>query len=70
MLSDKGWVRALKGHVDDFAKLEFKQGDKLKRAIKASTTDKLLAARHQRQDLHAGSVACCPAGAGRASRCG
>ena len=42
VLSDKGWVRALKGHVDDFAKLEFKQGDKLKRAIKASTTDKLL----------------------------
>jgi topoisomerase-4 subunit A len=42
VLSDKGWVRALKGHVDDFAKLEFKQGDKLKRALKASTTDKLL----------------------------
>jgi topoisomerase-4 subunit A len=42
VLSDKGWVRALKGHVDDLAKLEFKQGDKLKRAIKASTTDKLL----------------------------
>ena len=57
VLSDKGWVRALKGHVDDFAKLEFKQGDKLKRAIKASTTDKLLAARHQRQDLHAGGFA-------------
>jgi topoisomerase-4 subunit A len=42
VLSDKGWVRALKGHVDDLSKLEFKQGDKLKRAIKASTTDKLL----------------------------
>jgi topoisomerase-4 subunit A len=42
VLSDKGWVRALKGHVDDLAKLEFKQGDKLRRAIKASTTDKLL----------------------------
>ena len=42
VLSEKGWVRALKGHVDDLAKLEFKQGDKLKRAIKASTTDKLL----------------------------
>ncbi|MTD93599.1 DNA topoisomerase IV subunit A [Hyphomicrobium sp. xq] len=42
VLSDKGWVRALKGHVDDLTKLEFKQGDKLKRAIKASTTDKLL----------------------------
>jgi topoisomerase-4 subunit A len=42
VLSDKGWVRALKGHVDDLSKLDFKQGDKLKRAVKASTTDKLL----------------------------
>jgi topoisomerase IV subunit A len=42
VLSDKGWVRALKGHVDDLGKLEFKQGDKLKRALKAHTTDKLL----------------------------
>ncbi|PPC87127.1 MAG: DNA topoisomerase IV subunit A [Hyphomicrobium sp.] len=42
ILSDKGWVRTLKGHQDDLAKLEFKQGDELKRAIKASTTDKLV----------------------------
>ena len=42
VLSEKGWVRALKGHQDDLAKVEFKQGDSLKRAIKASTTDKLL----------------------------
>lgn len=42
ILSDKGWVRALKGHVDDLSKLDFKQGDKLKRAVKAFTTDKLL----------------------------
>ena len=42
ILSDKGWVRAMKGHQDDLSKLEFKQGDGLKRAIKASTTDKLL----------------------------
>ena len=42
VLSEKGWVRALRGHVDDLGKLEFKQGDKLKRALKASTTDKLL----------------------------
>ena len=32
----------MKGHLDDLAKLEFKQGDALKRAVKASTTDKLL----------------------------
>ena len=42
ILSDKGWVRTLKGHQDDLAKLEFKQGDELKRAIKAFTTDKLV----------------------------
>jgi len=42
ILSDKGWIRALKGHLEDTSKLEFKQGDGLKRAVKASTTDKLL----------------------------
>ena len=42
ILSEKGWIRALKGHVEDLAKLEFKQGDGLKRAVKAQTTDKLL----------------------------
>lgn len=42
ILSEKGWVRALRGHVEDLSKLEFKQGDSLKRAVKASTTDKLL----------------------------
>ena len=42
ILSEKGWIRALKGHQDDLSKLEFKQGDALKRAIKASTTDKLI----------------------------
>jgi topoisomerase IV subunit A len=42
ILSEKGWIRAMKGHMDDLAKLEFKQGDQLLRAVKASTTDKLL----------------------------
>jgi len=42
ILSEKGWVRAMKGHQDDLSKLEFKQGDQLLRAVKASTTDKLL----------------------------
>ena len=42
ILSEKGWIRAMKGHLEDFAKLEFKQGDQLLRAVKASTTDKLL----------------------------
>jgi topoisomerase-4 subunit A len=42
ILSEKGWIRALKGHQDDLSKLDFKQGDGLKRAVKAYTTDKLL----------------------------
>jgi topoisomerase-4 subunit A len=42
ILSEKGWVRAMRGHVDDLSKLEFKQGDSLRRAVKAHTTDKLL----------------------------
>ena len=42
ILSEKGWIRALKGHQDDLSKLEFKQGDALKRAVKAQTTDKLI----------------------------
>jgi topoisomerase-4 subunit A len=43
ILSAKGWVRALKGHQDDFSKIDFKQGDSLKYAIKAQTTDRILA---------------------------
>jgi topoisomerase IV subunit A len=42
ILSEKGWIRAMRGHMDDFSKLEFKQGDQLLRAVKAHTTDKLL----------------------------
>ena len=42
VLSEKGWIRALKGHPDDLSKLEFKNGDGLKRVVRASTTDKLL----------------------------
>jgi topoisomerase-4 subunit A len=42
ILSEKGWIRALKGHQDDLSKLDFKQGDSLKRAVKAQTTDKLV----------------------------
>ncbi len=42
ILSDKGWIRTMKGHQDDLSKLDFKQGDGLKRALKASTTDKIL----------------------------
>jgi topoisomerase-4 subunit A len=42
VLSDKGWIRALKGHVADLGTLQFKGDDKLKLAFFAETTSKLL----------------------------
>ncbi|MEO1038020.1 MAG: DNA topoisomerase IV subunit A [Pseudomonadota bacterium] len=42
VLSDKGWVRALKGHVDDLSTLKHKDGDETLFAVKAETTDKLV----------------------------
>ncbi len=42
ILSEKGWIRAMKGHQDDLSKLDFKQGDALKQSVKAMTTDKLI----------------------------
>ena len=40
--SEKGWIRAAKGHLDDISGLKFKDGDKLKFWLHAETTDKLL----------------------------
>jgi topoisomerase-4 subunit A len=42
ILSEKGWIRALKGHVDDLSTLKFKEGDKLAFLIPAETTDKII----------------------------
>ncbi|MDC9701397.1 MAG: DNA topoisomerase IV subunit A [Alphaproteobacteria bacterium] len=42
ILSEKGWVRAVKGHVSDLTGLSFKAGDKLCFALKVETTDKIL----------------------------
>ena len=42
VLSEKGWVRALKGHSADLSGLKFKEGDRLGFAVKCETTDKLL----------------------------
>jgi topoisomerase-4 subunit A len=42
VLSEKGWIRALRGHLTDLGALTFKEGDRLKRAFNASTTDKVL----------------------------
>jgi topoisomerase IV subunit A len=40
--SEKGWIRAMKGHVEDEATLTFKDGDKAKFVVKASTIDKIM----------------------------
>ncbi|MBN9021890.1 MAG: DNA topoisomerase IV subunit A, partial [Rhizobiales bacterium] len=44
IVSEKGWIRALKGHVSDTAGLQFKADDSLKFAFPAQTTDKILIA--------------------------
>jgi topoisomerase-4 subunit A len=41
VVSDKGWVRTLKGHVEDLSSLSFKTDDKLGFAFFAETTSKL-----------------------------
>ncbi|MBO39863.1 MAG: DNA topoisomerase IV subunit A, partial [Rhodospirillaceae bacterium] len=40
--SQMGWIRAAKGHVDDFSSLKFKDGDRFRFALRAHTTDKVL----------------------------
>jgi topoisomerase-4 subunit A len=42
ILSEKGWIRAVKGHADSPDDFKFKDGDQLKTTIQAQTTDKLL----------------------------
>ena len=42
ILSEKGWIRALKGHTTEIDEKGFKAGDRLKLTFKAETTDKLL----------------------------
>ncbi len=42
VISEKGWIRGMKGHLADFTALTFKDGDALKLAFPAYTTDKLV----------------------------
>ena len=42
ILSERGWIRAAKGKVDDPSELKFKEGDKLAFLVPAETTDKLI----------------------------
>lgn len=41
VLSEKGWVRALRGHLADGADLKFKDGDALRLLLPCQTTDRL-----------------------------
>jgi topoisomerase IV subunit A len=42
ILSEKGWLRAMKGHLTDLSSVAFKEGDSLKLSFHAQTTDKIL----------------------------
>jgi topoisomerase-4 subunit A len=42
ILSERGWIRAARGRIDDPGALTFKEGDKLAFCVAAETTDKLL----------------------------
>lgn len=42
ILSDRGWIRAARGRVEDPSTLAFKEGDKLAFLVPAETVDKLL----------------------------
>ncbi|HEV2532823.1 DNA gyrase subunit A, partial [Phenylobacterium sp.] len=42
ILSERGWIRAARGRVEDPSELKFKEGDGLSFLVAAETTDKLL----------------------------
>ena len=42
ILSERGWIRAARGKVDDPSELKFKEGDSLAYLVPAWTTDKIL----------------------------
>jgi topoisomerase-4 subunit A len=42
VLSEKGWIRSIRGHQTAPEGLSFKEGDRLKRLVRAQTTDTLL----------------------------
>src|SRR5579863_1979211 len=42
ILSERGWIRAARGRIEDPSELKFKEGDSLAFLVAAETTDKLL----------------------------
>ena len=61
VVSEKGWVRTMKGHMADLSALTFKTDDKLDLAFFAESTVEAAGVRHQRQIL----LARCRQAAGR-----
>ena len=42
LYSEKGWVRAIKGHGNGIAEIKYKEGDRERFVLRAETTDKLV----------------------------
>ncbi|NQV57384.1 MAG: DNA topoisomerase IV subunit A, partial [Rhodospirillales bacterium] len=42
LCSDKGWIKAARGHLENFGDVKYKEGDKGRFAIRCETTDKIL----------------------------
>ena len=42
VVSQKGWIRAMRGHIEDLKSLSFKEGDRLQIAFFAETTDQIM----------------------------
>ncbi len=42
IVSDKGWIRTMKGHVEDRKTIKYKDGDREGHVVHAMTTDKLM----------------------------
>jgi topoisomerase IV subunit A len=40
--SEKGWIRSMKGHIEDASTLTYKDGDQSRFVVKAMTTDKVM----------------------------
>ena len=70
--SEKGWIRAAKGHLDDkqAAELKYKEGDEPRFAAARPVDRQAAGVRHQRPLLHAGLRPAARARAAMASRCG
>ena len=68
VLSEKGWIRSLRGHQTALDSLQFKEGDRLKRAVLRPDHRHAAALCHQWPLLFRSPPTSCPAAAALASR--